>query len=152
MKKALIFILLTTFIYACSGFKELSVSNIQSVNVQNFDSKGATFKVGVTIKNPNSFKIRVTAGELNVKLGKKDIGKAMLKNKIVIPPKSEKTHEFEITTDFSTLGLAAIPIITELLKSKKTSISLDGYIKGRALFISRKINLSRTDTIDIGKN
>jgi LEA14-like dessication related protein len=145
----LILVLITSLLWSCSGFKELSVSDIQSLNVQNIDSKGATFKVGVTIKNPNSFKIRVTAGELNVKLGKRDIGKASLKNKIVIPAKSEKTHEFEISTDLSTLGLAAIPMIAELIKSKKTSVTLDGYVKGRALFISRKIDIKRTDTIDI---
>lgn len=148
----LILVLITGLLWSCSGFKELSVSDIQSLNVQNIDSKGATFKVGVTIKNPNSFKIRVTAGELNVKLGKRDIGKASLKNKIVIPAKSEKTHEFEISTDLSTLGLAAIPMIAELIKSKKTSVTLDGYVKGRALFISRKIDIKRTDTIDISKN
>ncbi len=148
----LLFIFILTLFCSCSGFKELSVSDIQSLNVQNIDSKSATFKVGVTIKNPNSFKIKVTAGELNVKLGKKEIGKALLKNKIVIPAKSEKTHEFEISTDLSTLGLAAIPMITELIKSKKTSVTLDGYVKGRALFITRKIDIKRTDTIDIGKN
>ncbi|MFN7013885.1 MAG: LEA type 2 family protein, partial [Bacteroidia bacterium] len=126
--------------------------DIQNLNLQNIDNKGATFKVGVTIKNPNSFKIRVTAGELNVKLGNRDIGKASLKNKIIIPAKSEKIHEFEISTDLSTLGLAAIPMIAELIKSKKTSITLDGYVKGRALFINRKIDIKRTDTIDIGKN
>ncbi len=136
-------------LWSCSGFKELSVSDIQSVNVQNIDNKGATFKIGITIKNPNSFKIKVTAGELNVKLGKRDIGKATLQNKIVIPAKSEKTHEFEISTDLSTLGLAAIPMIAEIIRSKKTSITLDGYVKGRALFVSRKIDIKQTDTIDI---
>ncbi|MFN4233767.1 MAG: LEA type 2 family protein [Bacteroidia bacterium] len=142
-------IFLLALLCSCSGFKELSVSDIQSLNVQNIDSKGATFKVGVTIKNPNSFKIKVTAGELNVKLGKRDIGKAVLQNKIVIPAKSEKTHEFEIATDLSTLGLAAIPMIAELIRSKKTSVTLDGYVKGRALFVSRKIDIKRTDIIDI---
>lgn len=145
----LLFIFILTLFCSCSGFKELSVSDIQSLNVQNIDSKSATFKVGVTIKNPNSFKIKVTAGELNVKLGKRDIGKATLQNKIVIPAKSEKTHEFEISTDLSTLGLAAIPMIADLVRSRKTTVSLDGYVKGRALFITRKIDVKRTDTIDI---
>lgn len=145
----LLFIFILTLFCSCSGFKELSVSDIQSLNVQNIDSKSATFKVGVTIKNPNSFKIKVTAGELNVKLGKRDIGKATLQNKIVIPAKSEKTHEFEISTDLSTLGLAAIPMIADLVRSRKTTVSLDGYVKGRALFITRKIDVTRTDTIDI---
>lgn len=143
----LIFILV--LLSSCSGFKELSVSDIQSLSVQNIDSKRATFKVGVTIKNPNSFKIKVTSGEINVKLGKRDIGKAVLQNKIVIPAKSEKTHEFEISTDISTLGLAAIPMIAELIRSKKTFVTLYGYVKGRALFISRKIDIKRTDAIDI---
>ena len=145
----LLFIFILTLFCSCSGFKELSVSDIQSLNVQNIDSKSATFKVGVTIKNPNSFKIKVTAGELNVKLGKREIGKATLQNKIVIPAKSEKTHEFEISTDLSTLGLAAIPMIADLVRSRKTTVSLDGYVKGRALFITRKIDVKRTDTIDI---
>lgn len=149
MKKILIVFLLG-FLFSCSGFKELSVSDIQSLNVQNIDSKGVTFKVGVTINNPNSFKIKITAGELNVKLGKRDIGKAILQNKIVIPAKSEKLHEFEISTDLSTLGLAAIPMIAELIRSKKTSVTLDGYVKGRALFITRKIDIKRTDIVDIG--
>ncbi len=145
----LLFIFILTLFCSCSGFKELSVSDIQSLNVQNIDSKSATFKVGVTIKNPNSFKIKVTAGELNVKLGKREIGKATLQNKIVIPAKSEKTHEFEISSDLSTLGLAAIPMIADLVRSRKTTVSLDGYVKGRALFITRKIDIKRTDTIDI---
>lgn len=145
----LLFIFILTLFCSCTGFKELSVSDIQSLNVQNIDSKSAIFKVGVTIKNPNSFKIKVTVGELNVKLGKRDIGKATLQNKIVIPAKSEKTHEFEISTDLSTLGLAAIPMIADLVRSRKTTVSIDGYVKGRALFITRKIDIKRTDTIDI---
>jgi LEA14-like dessication related protein len=149
--RLLLYLFFLFVLSSCGGFKELSVSDIQSLNVQNIDSKGATFKVGVTIKNPNSFKIKVTAGELNVKLGKRDIGKAILQNKIVIPAKSEKTHDFEISTDLSTLGLAAIPMIAELVRSKKTSVTLDGYVKGRALFITRKIDIKRTDTIDISK-
>lgn len=143
----LIFVLV--LLSSCNGFKELSVSDIQSLNIEKIDSKGASFKVGVTIKNPNSFKIKVTGGELNVKLGKRDIGKAKLQNKIVIPANSEKTHEFEISTDLSTLGLAAIPMIAELIHSKKTSVTIDGYVKGRAFFISKKIDIKRTDTIDI---
>jgi LEA14-like dessication related protein len=150
MRKLLFFFILSLF-YSCSGFQELSVSDIKSLNVKNIDSKTATFQVGVTIKNPNAFRIKVTAGELNVKLSNRDIGKAVLKNKIVIPAKSEETHNFEISTNLSTLGLAAIPMISELLRSKKTSVTLDGYIKGRVLFINRKINIKRTDTIDISK-
>jgi LEA14-like dessication related protein len=67
MRKLLFFFILSLF-YSCSGVQELSVSDIKSLNVKNIDSKTATFQVGVTIKNPNAFRIKVTAGELNVKL------------------------------------------------------------------------------------
>jgi LEA14-like dessication related protein len=142
--------IIAAFLTSCFSVQEVTVSNIQNVKVQSFDNKGATLLIGVTIKNPNPVKLKVTSGEMSVKLGKTDIGKAKLNNKIAIPAKSEQMHEFEVKTDLSTLGLAAIPMIADLLRSKKSTITMDGYIKGRALFISRKVDIKYTDTIDIG--
>ena len=89
------------------------------------------------VKNPNNRKFKITDKGLTLFVNKSELGSAKMKDEIVIKRKSEESYTFEIETEFSKLGLGAIPAIINMVKSKSVEINLKGHVRVKTMGIGK---------------
>lgn len=122
---------------SCRPIEALTVSKVESVKFNDLSKNSVTLLVTMKVKNPNNRKFKITDKGLTLFVNKSELGSAKMKDEIVIKRKSEESYTFEIETEFSKLGLGAIPAIINMVKSKSVEINLKGHVRVKTMGIGK---------------
>jgi len=138
-KKVALALLVATFFTSCLQYKDLDVKDVKDYKIEKVSTKKVVIKVDIDIVNSNNYRVVIKSADIDLFLSGKKIGKSVLDEKVIIPKNSTTTHTFYINT---TLTKAATGLFTgalSLITDNGAEIRAKGYIKGRALGVSRKI-------------
>jgi len=135
-------------ISSCLTYEEVKIVRFVGVDVKKMSAAGVEVDVKVQISNPNSYKISVVKTNLNVSLNGKDLGKAHVKNKLVLPKNSNEVHTITIQLKGSQLK-AALPSIIAGAMGASMKMRLKGTITARARMLRKKIDVDYSDSISL---
>jgi len=131
----LIIAILPILMTSCLSYKEIELGDVKNVKLnKSKDGSGANILVGIEVKNPNNYKIKIKKIEADLLVNGKKVGKIALNKKVVLPKKSDQVQDFAVNTQLSNL-LSAVPA---LLFGGDVNLQLKGYIKGKIFILSKK--------------
>lgn len=86
MKSArlLVFALIIALLSSCSPMKGIVVSKVGSMEVGSLEGNKVNINLVATINNPNKRNIKIKKVDLDVAMGKQQLGKLTIKDKVVI--------------------------------------------------------------------
>lgn len=134
---------------ACSFYKEVEVSEVKDIHVTRFDKDFVEAEVEVVINNPNWYRVLLTDSDIDVYLNGKKIGRIQLKEKIILPRKTLNTRTILMKGDYEAMESSFLESILTVLFASSSKVKVDGYMKGRAFFVSRKVDVMLEKDIDL---
>lgn len=146
MKKLLFLLIIPVFFSACRVYKDVEVKEVLDFKINEFYSDGAECEVFLTIINPNGYKIALTESNIALVFEGKPIGEIHLNEKLTIPKKQQTTVSLKFTAEFGSLSELTGNLLALLFKSEYV-LEGDGYIRGKALLVSKKVPVQFKETL-----
>ena len=140
-------IAMTVLITSCISYEDVEITKIISTDVKSFSSESVEVEIVLQINNPNNYKISITNSDLNLFLNGSEMGKAIIKEKIVIPKQSNEVHRFTVKLNNKDLAANTLPFILSAALGIPMRLTVKGYIKAKAKMISKKIPIEFTKNI-----
>jgi LEA14-like dessication related protein len=147
--KMLVAIVGVALMSSCTFYRDIEVSEVKRVNFKGFDRNGIVAEVTVAIDNPNGYRLLVRKAEIDVDLNNKKAGTITYDERYIIPRKSNEEHTFLLSGAFSGGAGNFLDNLLNLLISREAVVKGNGYIQGKAFFISRKVPVSFSEQIDM---
>ena len=132
--------IVSTFITGCFSYEEVEMLGVENVEMVNLSDKEVEVEVTVKLKNPNNYKISIVGSDLDMYLNGTAMGKATLKNNVVIPKNSNQSHKIRISADPKALMSNPLGAIMGLL-GKPLEVGVKGKVKVKAKFITKKFDI-----------
>jgi LEA14-like dessication related protein len=136
---------------SCGSIEPLTVSSVDNFKIKSFNKQSATIEITMKVKNPNRYRFKVLDNNLHLTLNNNELGTAKIKDRVVIPKRSENSYTFEIETNYSRMALASIPSLVNIAKTKNVELKLTGDVKVRSMGISKKFPIDIVERIDLSK-
>jgi LEA14-like dessication related protein len=133
---------------SCGIYNNVEVLDVQDVRVIEFSDAAIVAEVDLLIENPNWYKVKLIRSEINMKINGADIGRMKLGKKLTIPKKSKAIQTMTIAADYEELQASFLKNFLTLLFNPKVNLQAEGYMKGRALFIGKKIPVMIEEDLD----
>ena len=147
----ILFLLIITVTSSCSSIEPLTVSKVKNVKLLNFSKNSVSLEASFVVKNTNRHKFKITDNNFNVFLNNAELGTAKIKEKIIIPAKSEDTYTFLIETHFSRLTVSSIPSLLNMFRTKQVEFKLLGDVKVKTMGVGKRFPIEIVETVSISK-
>jgi LEA14-like dessication related protein len=142
--------LLVVSVASCK-FQEVSISEVKSMKVKNVTKDGVTLDIAVAVKNPNTFKVKVTKADLDIWVSGKDLGTTKLQKTVVIPKESNTVHHIIVETKLKKLAGGALASLIPLFSSGSVNVKAKGFVKAKALGIGKKFDVDMEERVNPGR-
>lgn len=140
------FILIFT---SCNIYKEVEVKEVRDVRLTEFGTDGLKAEVDVLVENPNSFKLKVTDSDLDVSVNGTNVGKVKLGEKLIIDKSSTNLYTLHFKSDYDDLSPQFLQSLITLIFVNYAEFSAQGYVKGRALMVSKKVKVDLKEKVNL---
>lgn len=134
----------------CFSYYDVEFKGLRDVQMKNMSMKGMEVELEAVIYNPNNYKITLTDYDLNLLVGGKNMGKANIDRRLVLPKNSTENQRFTVQVSFGEMLAGGLGGAMSLLSQKQMEVTLEGHIKAKAKGIKRKVPISFTETVDMG--
>lgn len=131
-------IIIGSILSSCIQYKEVEVIEVSDIGVHSLSTEKIEIEVTMKIKNPNNYKISVVDSDLELYIKGKKIGSANIKDKIVLPKKSNEKHKIVIQTGLADMLSSAVPVLMGLIFDNSIELAVKGDIKARAKSLSKR--------------
>jgi LEA14-like dessication related protein len=145
-------LLISVSLFSCGSIKPLDVKKIENVKLNNFSKNSASFDITLKVENPNGYRFKLVDNNLDLVINQIELGQAKIKNRVVIPRKSEQSYTFTVEANFSRLAIASIPSLINMLKSKEVEMKLKGDVRVRTMGIGKTIPIEIVEKVNLSKN
>jgi LEA14-like dessication related protein len=142
-------LIISTLLYSCADFKDVSITKIEEVKLISMSAKSADAEINVKIKNPNNTGFSIYKSQADVNVNGIDIGTAEMMQKIYVKANSEDTYTFKIHSDFSKISATNLTSLMLTAMSKNIKIGIKGEIKAGKLLIQKKFPIDVTQNVPL---
>jgi LEA14-like dessication related protein len=149
MKKLLLFSIIATILTSCSFYKEVEVTEVKDVKITRFDQDIVEAEVTLEIKNPNWYAVSLTESFVDVYINGKEIGEVELKEKIKLPKKTTNVRTLVMVGDYEKMSSGFLDNLLTLLFANQAKFEAKGYMKGRALLVTKKVDVNVEEFVDL---
>ena len=149
MKNTYLIFALALLMSSCLTFKEVEFKGVEDFKVEKLTASEGKVRVSVNVDNPNNYKIKIKKADLDLYLGGKNVGKAKLDKKVIIPKKSESTQDVVIVADNLDLAKAIASNFMPALLSGKLNVGVKGKVKAGVFIISKKFDFDVSEKINV---
>lgn len=147
MKLKFFFILTSLFLLSCKGYKEITVTNVESFYLNKITTDKIEAELNVKINNPNTMGFSIYPSECDVVFSGIRLGKAKLDKRVHIDGKSEKVYSFKLNSKIADLN--PLDALRLLNLEKLGSIEVKGELKAGKFYLKKKIPVNYTDKVKI---
>lgn len=128
--------------------QDVELIGVKKAEVKRVTSKFVELDLWLHIDNPNSFEIQITETDLIAFFDTLKIGEARLMEPFEIPANANDEFHCPIHADFDSEFAGKLGSFVKLALSGPIKIRIKGDITGKALFISRKMEIDLEEKID----
>jgi LEA14-like dessication related protein len=147
MKLKFLFILTSLFLLSCKGYKEITVTNVDSFYLNKITTEQIEAEVNVKINNPNTMGFSIYPSECDIVFSGIRLGKAKLDKRVHIDGKTEKIYTFKLNSKIADLN--PLDALRLLNLEKLGNIEVKGELKAGKFYLKRKIPVNYTDKVKI---
>lgn len=141
-----LFLLAVLSLSSCKIYQDVDVIEVENVVFNEFDNEGAEAEVWLKIKNPNAYKVVLTDSDIDLYFEGKLLGKVQLVEKMEVPKKSLSTQVMKVEVDYDNMEDLMGNILAFLFKENFV-LEAKGYVKGKALFVAKKVDINFKETL-----
>jgi LEA14-like dessication related protein len=144
MKKITILILtISTMIImsGCGKFDDIAIHGMKGFKLRGIKDGRVLINLTLDIENPNSRKITISKIYLKAWMNNRVLGVLKNSKKIVMKPNSR--GEYTIPVEIVLRTAADIFKFTSIKEDMLNQLTVEGFIKGRTLCISKKVNIEK---------
>jgi LEA14-like dessication related protein len=147
MKLKFLFILTSLFLLSCKGYKEITVTNVDSFYLNKITTEQIEAEVNVKINNPNTMGFSIYPSECDIVFSGIRLGKAKLDKRVHIDGKTEKIYTFKLNSKIADLN--PLDALRLLNVEKLGNIEVKGELKAGKFYLKKKIPVNYTDKVKI---
>ena len=147
MKLKFLFILTSLFLLSCKGYKEITVTNVDSFYLNKITTEQIEAEVNVKINNPNTMGFSIYPSECDIVFSGIRLGKAKLNKRVRIDGKTEKIYTFKLNSKIADLN--PLDALRLLNLEKLGNIEVKGELKAGKFYLKKKIPVNYTDKVKI---
>ncbi len=133
----------------CFQYKNVEILGVSKLSIKEISTKAIDVEVEIQINNPNRFDISLDDAELVLFIKGKKIGIATIKEKIVLPKKSNDIHRFTIQTNVKDISSETIPLLLGLLTKSTIEFGVQGNINAKAKGVNKKVPIDFKNNIKL---
>lgn len=143
--------LIVLLLTSCLKFEEVEIKDIKQIKFEEFGNQSLTLAADIKIENPNSFSISLVDSEFDLYIKDEKIGVGEIISDLKLPSQSNAYYDVMIKSEFSELKANTIVSLMQasLFSKKKIPFRVSGFIKGKALMITKKIELEHSGEVPI---
>lgn len=142
----LLFIVSITFC-SCKDLKELTVSDVDSFNLNKVSAEGIEGEIKLKIKNPNTTGFSIYRSEFDIIFSGIRLGKAKLHKRVHIDANAERVYTFKLKSGPGDLNLFDA---MKLLNSDNLGkIEVQGDLKAGKFYLKKKFPIHYADKVKI---
>ena len=143
-----VFFLGIIFLPACTGFKNIEISEVQAIRFDHLSKGKLGLEVDLSLKNPNRIDIFLVKSDLQVILNDIPVGTLSNFKKIKIPGGSQNTVTFPVDIKMNGV-LKNILAFVSIASGGDVRLKLEGNLKVRFLLISRSVPVTNEVVLKI---
>jgi LEA14-like dessication related protein len=147
MMKFLALFLAFFLISSCEFYEDIDMVTMGKVRLDKLEGNNAVINIDVELDNPNFYAIKVKPSFLEVYVEDEYMGKAHLLEKVKIKRKRTGTYNVKLELQGQE---GIVKKAMKYAQKDKLKVRLVGKVKGSVFFISKKIAVDETKTIDGG--
>lgn len=153
MRKSTILLLVTivaVLLSSCGKFEKIAIHGMKDFKFRGMKNGRLLINITLDIENPNNRKITVSSIHFKTWLKNRELGTIKNSEKIVLAPKSRTQVEVPIEIVLRTAADAF-----KLMGMKEDLIeqlTIEGYIKGKAMCFSKKIVIEKQPFTELAKS
>lgn len=151
MLKQLLLVLSIALFTGCFSYKEVELVGIRSFEMTNLDGKGIAATVGVEMKNPNGYKIKIKDPDVDMSINGIGIGKATLDSTVVLRPRSTQVYRVPLRVNFQLDQAGILPGLAMGLLTGSVRLGVKGTVVGKAGFLKKRFPFADERVIELGR-
>ena len=136
------------FLASCSPVEEVRIGPAKGVEINGFSGKQVSFKVMVTIENPNRQSFTLRTLDLDVSLNGTYIGQIKSTEKVNIPKRSGKVYTFPLSAELESSSLSVLAL-ADLFLHRYIDVELKGMAEINSGLMRKKIPVNEQEKIKL---
>jgi len=125
----------------CGKFEDVLIRGMKGIKMRGIKDGRILLSLTLDIENPNSKRITISKIYLKAWMNNRELGVLKNSEKIVMKPNSRE--EYIIPVEIVLRTQADIFKLTKLNEDLINQLTIEGFIKGRVLCISKKISIDK---------
>lgn len=147
VKLSIVFSLLA--LLSCSAYKEVEMLGVQNYNIDNITKENVDLAITVKVNNPNDYNIKIKKTALDLFIETNKVGKAQMKEDVVLKKNTNAEYTFVVTADYKELSNGVLKAAPTAIFKNNIRIGAKGRVKAKAFGVGKKFDLDLVDTINI---
>lgn len=144
--KTMLLITIAATCLSCAGLENIEVGDIEDVNLSRVAGSTIEFEVLMPIKNPSSFRLRISGVDLDCYINNEYIGKISNVENVLIPSRSSELYTFQMRVEFSNILKGALSMYNFFL-DREAEIMVQGKLSVRSFPFKRNIPVEEKTTL-----
>jgi LEA14-like dessication related protein len=139
----ILILILTSFILlgGCGKFENIAIHGMKGVKFRGTKNGHILLNITLEIENPNNRKITISKIYFKAWMNNRELGK--LRNSKSIVLKANSREEYQVPVEIALRTAADIFKLTNLKDDLLNQLTIEGFIKGRTLCISKRIRIEK---------
>jgi LEA14-like dessication related protein len=142
-------LLLTVIAFqACKGIHDVEITDVSGFELKGMEDNNLRFAANIGVHNPSAIGFRISEINLKAIVDGNFLGTLNTIDRIKIPARSDSTYRLTFTLKFNNI-LTSASTLYNLSRQKQAKVEMQGYVKARSGFATRKVDVSENRIIDI---
>lgn len=124
---------------ACSGFEELKVETIRSIEIKGFEGNKLSITIVLPVENPNAYKVKVKKANILVMKDNVELGRVVQMSNLVIQGKTRKDYPLDLTIELT--GFRGDLFSMYNLFRNRSNLRMQGDLTAGYLLYSKKVKI-----------
>ncbi|MCI5055186.1 MAG: LEA type 2 family protein [Flavobacteriales bacterium] len=137
---------LCLLLVSCITYEDVEMLGLEDIKMKEFSTSGVEAIVSMKVKNPNNYKISIVNSDLDLFINGSKLGKAVIKDKIVI--KKDRTEVYSFTVGAKPSG-GILGSLLSMAFSKNVKVGVKGKVKARAFMVSKSFDVDVEQNVSL---
>ena len=135
---------------SCTVYEEVEMLGVKDYNIGDINTDYVDVAITVKINNPNKYNIRIKRSTLDLFVEKEKVGKAKMKEDIVLKKQTEGNYTFVVQANYKELSSAVFSSLKSALFKSTIKLGVKGKVKAKAFgVVGKKFDLDIQEDIKV---
>ena len=149
LRVGVITLFLAVSLTSCFDYEDVDFKGVQKFGLEDRSGGNITIRLDLKVSNPNKYNITIKKSALDVFVSGNKVGKAKMKNDIVLKKNKEDVYPLYLTLSEKDLLGSAMSSLGSLL-SGSMKVGIKGNIKAKVYGVGKKFPIDVEESVNLG--